>query len=143
MVSVLQNTHGSTLGEGEGSFQWGKQCEVEISGLFQKIREKQCLFQRFVTSIVATISLRFGKRPSILCLVDTLHCFYWGEDNDDEGLQRIIPVQGGIICLSQISIHYFTTTIGWQPEEKLLLHSKNVFDYLAIMITINSGNLRL
>ena len=29
-----------------------KQCEVEISGFFQKIREKRCLFQRFVTSIV-------------------------------------------------------------------------------------------
>ena len=41
------------IGEGEGTFQGGKQCEVEISWLFQKIREKRCLFQRFVTSIVA------------------------------------------------------------------------------------------
>ena len=40
------------IGEGEGTFQGGKQCEVEISWLFQKIREKRCLFQRFVTSIV-------------------------------------------------------------------------------------------
>ena len=31
----------------------GEQCEVEISGFFQKIREKRCLFQLFVTSIVA------------------------------------------------------------------------------------------
>ena len=41
------------IGEGEGTFQGGKQCEVEISWFFQKIREKRCLFQRFVTSIVA------------------------------------------------------------------------------------------
>ena len=51
MVSVLQNTRG----EGEGTFRGGKQCEVEMSGFFQKIREKRCLFQRFVTSIVALL----------------------------------------------------------------------------------------
>ena len=39
------------IGEGEGTFQLGKQCQVEILGFFQKIREKRCLFQRFVTSI--------------------------------------------------------------------------------------------
>ena len=40
------------IGEGEGTFRGGKQWEVEISGFFQKIREKLCLFQRFVTTIV-------------------------------------------------------------------------------------------
>ena len=50
------------IGEGEGTFQLGKHCEVEISGFFQKIREKRCLFQRFVTSIV--FSLKRGKNNS-------------------------------------------------------------------------------
>ena len=45
------------IGEGEGTSQLGKQCEVEISGFFQKIREKRCLFQRFVTSIAAIVDI--------------------------------------------------------------------------------------
>ena len=48
------------IGEGEGTFPGGKQCEVEISGFFQKIREKRCLFQRFVTSIVGSVLDKFG-----------------------------------------------------------------------------------
>ena len=46
-------------GEGEGTFRGGGggQCEVEISGFFQKIREKRCLFQRFLTSIVGPAEL--------------------------------------------------------------------------------------
>ena len=48
------------IGEGEGTFQGGKQCEVEISRFFQKIREKRCLFQRFVTSIVAWTTVTWG-----------------------------------------------------------------------------------
>ena len=43
------------IGEVEGTFQGGKQCEVKISGFLQKIREKRCLFQRFVTSIVVPV----------------------------------------------------------------------------------------
>ena len=58
VVSGLQNTRGSTLA---GAWHWGgrghitvrtKVSGVKISRIFQKIQEKRCLFQRFVTSIV-------------------------------------------------------------------------------------------
>ena len=43
------------IGEGEGTFQWEQVWEERMSDIFEKIREKRFLFQRFVTIIVASL----------------------------------------------------------------------------------------
>ena len=53
VVSVLQNTCGSTLGKERSTFEWEQRWEEWMYEIFQKIQEKQVLFQRFVMSIVA------------------------------------------------------------------------------------------
>ena len=69
----------------------------------------------------------FWEEPAISRLVDTLHGFYRGEDNDDEDGNELPPFRWNYLPLTYIDplLHY---NIGWQPEEKLLLHSKNVFE---------------
>ena len=69
----------------------------------------------------------FYEEPSISLLIDTVHFFYRGEDNDDEDGNELPPFRWNYLHLTNIDplLRY---SIGWQPEEKLLLHSKKVFE---------------
>ena len=93
-----------------------------------------------MTSIVATISLRFGKSLQFYVWLTLYTAFTGVKIMMMKVYNELSPFRWNYLPLTDIDplLHY---NIGWQPEEKLLLHSKNVFDYLAIMITINSGNL--
>ena len=60
VISVLQNTRGSTLGKERGAFELRtKVWRVNVWNS-EKIQDKCLLFQRFVTSIV--VNMHFQKR---------------------------------------------------------------------------------
>ena len=69
---------------------------------------------------LGTISLRFMKSLQF-------HGFYRGEDNDDEDGNELAPSRWNHLPLTDID-PLLRCIIGWQPEEKLLLHSKKVFE---------------
>ena len=52
VISVLQNSRGSTLGKERGTFEWERRCQEWMFENLEKIQDKWLLFQRFVTSIV-------------------------------------------------------------------------------------------
>ena len=52
MVSVLQNTRGSTLGRERAHYSENKSVRSKNLKNFPEISRERCLFQRFVTSIV-------------------------------------------------------------------------------------------
>ena len=64
------------IGEGEAHFGGGKQCEVEISGFFQKIREKDLYMyfnefsqnRRYVRIIIIEISCRKRLSETIITI---------------------------------------------------------------------------
>ena len=68
----------------------------------------------------------FYEEPSISPLIDTVNGFYRGEDNDDEDGNKLPPFRRKYSPLTDVDplLRY---NIGWQPEEKLLLHSTKVF----------------
>ena len=69
VVSVLQNTRGSTLGKERDTFEWEQRWEEWMCKIFQKIQEKQVLFQQFVMSIVASKSSSLSATQSVSQLV--------------------------------------------------------------------------
>ena len=69
----------------------------------------------------------FYEEPSISRLIDTVHGFYLGEDNDDEDGNELPPFRWNYLPLTDID-PLLCHNIGWQPEEQLLLHSKKVFE---------------
>ena len=52
VVTVLQNTRGSTLGKERGTFDCEQKREEWMQDVFEKIQHKKCLFQRFVMMTV-------------------------------------------------------------------------------------------
>ena len=54
VVSLLQNMRGSTLGRERAHYSDNKSVRSKYQEFSKKIQEKRCLFQRFLTSIVAS-----------------------------------------------------------------------------------------